>query len=832
MERANIRPKVAAVLLILSLGLLIARPHTAAAEPLSNLSSASAPHARTILDKFNRSTDGIAHGITYVRALGGEGAQFSRTAGSYIQYPQGIPSQGTLEWWIKVDSGYSYHNFVLSRGQMRALIFTTDIAGGDVTWPGSAWLWVSANGKISFTLATSLGGHTPPDQVIAQGTSLRFGQWHSIGVSYGNQGEAIEVDGKLVAMEPGNTQRLGRGGNHYRPLDVPTIGESVSHFWAPHQYSGGFDGVVARFRASAAQDDWVLSAVNLPARTSARSAKSPACARAVDLGYSLTVDGQAYRVKKVNGTHGKQIPVFVDAQGRFVRDAALLRRLELAVWTRENIIASASTRAELAQKDVVLSDAVQTLQAMNHYQTVQDLLARSMTVALESTVTGGTSLPAGLAQVTAGELVHQLESDPHTLLTLTAEEGLLRSKALYDQLMRLLYPANATLMDADRLKRIYSLLMQAHTLELPNEALAAALSPEHASQLSQQALAIVVSQAISTLGPINPSATATLSLLLKTQQGLAEAAATIPVLKGYQTNMNLALALNRAYKRKISTWATESAAACGGTEAGSVPVTSGLKQTTQKLANIRKKVVGKWWSWDRKSYIEFLPTGACSEGYLYPGGKWHVEEGKLWVWPQGNSFICKSGALTLVGPNELTRDYGMGGAPEKYYRGIQNIPRIPTTLSVGAAQQILDQQINMTTVKNSLLTCVACYDPNDKEDNDKAPLISTVSGPLIPFLMQQGYIRANTEKHAANKLVFTGKAKRSRYYGRDGFRFANLRNPRILVAKIVNPRHVPIEYEFVPTELTMRLFGRVYRVKSFAVFSYGNDAWHVCIGCK
>jgi hypothetical protein len=99
-------------------------------------------------------------------------------------------------------------------------------------------------------------------------------------------------------------------------------------------------------------------------------------------------------------------------------------------------------------------------------------------------------------------------------------------------------------------------------------------------------------------------------------------------------------------------------------------------QTQQKISGINKKVVGKWWSSDRQSYIEFLANGACSEGAFY-GGTWHIEQGKLSAWERGKDFICLSGALTLIAPNTLIRDQGMGGTPIRYYRGLQQ-PKRPT----------------------------------------------------------------------------------------------------------------------------------------------------------
>jgi len=67
------------------------------------------------------------------------------------------------------------------------------------------------------------------------------------------------VDGEVVASAPERTQALSSAGNHQSPLDVPTIGETVSHFWPPHRHDGGFEGIVARVRVSPKQQDWDLA---------------------------------------------------------------------------------------------------------------------------------------------------------------------------------------------------------------------------------------------------------------------------------------------------------------------------------------------------------------------------------------------------------------------------------------------------------------------------------------------------------------------------------------------------------------------------------------------
>ena len=256
-----------------------------------------------------------------------------------------------------------------------------------------------------------------------------------------------------------------------------------------------------------------------------------------------------------------------------------------------------------------------------------------------------------------------------------------------------------------------------------------------------------------------------------------------------------------------------------------------LAQTPQKLAEINTRVVGKWVSADKKSYIEFLANGSCSVGELWPDGKWKVDQLTLGAWEKGDDFSCGNGALTLTGANTLIRDNGMGGEPEKFYRGSANLPKPAGALTLGIAQAVLSRQIDLPTANNTLFTCHACYDPSDKGDNDQAPLVTTYSAGLTDYLIQLGYVRT-----IGDKQVFTAKAKRSRYYtlGQDlaGLRFTSFRNPRILTTAIADSHHVPIEYELVPTEITAGFFGKSHVVKSFASFSYENEAWRACVACS
>jgi len=219
----------------------------------------SGTSAASMLDTFDGSTKGEAHGITYATAPQGRGAVFSRVAESRIEYRSGIPREGTLEWWLKIDGGYRFDNFALRPDESCALVFATDVQGGDVTWPGATRVIVCKDGQIVFEMAQAKYNDMPHQQLKAPVSQFRFGEWHALGVSYGSKGQAIMLDGQVMGSAPKNTQWLGAAGTGQGPADIPTIGEAVSHVWQHRQYSGGFDGVVSKFRSSIKQNDWVIT---------------------------------------------------------------------------------------------------------------------------------------------------------------------------------------------------------------------------------------------------------------------------------------------------------------------------------------------------------------------------------------------------------------------------------------------------------------------------------------------------------------------------------------------------------------------------------------------
>jgi hypothetical protein len=244
----------------------LSAPKDAPATPSApNERSQACAHPAVIDDNFavSKASAGVPHGLQHIPGPDG-GAVFSRRNESRVVYPyarSNLPRNGTLEWKVNIAGGYFYSGGKLTQNAGCALIFTTDIQNGDVTWPGSAWLYVCNSGEIRFHIAGARyeAGNRPDFRLEAKSTAFRYRQWHRIGVSYGHQGRSIMLDGVLVASDPDMTQPLGAGGTHTAAVDHPTIGESVSGFWPNNQHEGGFEGTVARFRASATEQDWCLS---------------------------------------------------------------------------------------------------------------------------------------------------------------------------------------------------------------------------------------------------------------------------------------------------------------------------------------------------------------------------------------------------------------------------------------------------------------------------------------------------------------------------------------------------------------------------------------------
>jgi len=304
------------------------------------------------------------------------------------------------------------------------------------------------------------------------------------------------------------------------------------------------------------------------------SSKVTSCGGALDLGYSVLLKGRLYKVKGQGASGTDQVHVFFDDKGNPVTDSSLLQPLAGAAWTRENIVASSSLRSEIATKKIALPGMIGTSRALQGYQAVQDVLARGMAEAVEAAVTGGASLSTVVPNLTGGVIRSQLMNAPKMLLTVAAQIGLQKSLDMYKQLETILPPADSVALDANNLDQVRLLYTQAQGLDLPNEALASALMPKSANNLTTQALQSVAGQLLPGLPASN--AAVTLNDLWKLQTSLAQAGGTLPALQKYQENLNLVTHLSEANDRKIASWAAQAAQACSPASAESRFVTHSI----------------------------------------------------------------------------------------------------------------------------------------------------------------------------------------------------------------------------------------------------------------
>jgi serine/threonine protein kinase len=226
--------------------------------PLPNTEPIPAEPA-AILERFDDRIAGNALGVQFIDTPTGKGALFTRNASSRIEYSfaGGFPRVGTLEWNLNITSGYSYSDFRLTTSKPDACVFTT--TGPDTWWPGSTWVTVCNDGTVTFSMSDSFGGQSSLKVLTAKNTGFKFGEWHTVGISYGPRGRFICVDDRIVAQDL-LTLPMAAGGNLSQQCDLPTIGEMLSRFpWPKSRYDSGFEGVLGSFRASPRQLDWELS---------------------------------------------------------------------------------------------------------------------------------------------------------------------------------------------------------------------------------------------------------------------------------------------------------------------------------------------------------------------------------------------------------------------------------------------------------------------------------------------------------------------------------------------------------------------------------------------
>jgi hypothetical protein len=458
-------------------------------KPVASTTTSPSPipqQSGILLDTFDGTTTALAYGITY-----NGGAIFNRREESRIEYRTGVPPQGTLEWLLKVDNGYRFDNFVLHPQESCAQVFATDVQGGDVAWPGAARVIVCNNGRITLDMAQAKYNDMP-HQVLAIATSqFHFGEWHALGITYGSQGQAIMLDGHMLGTTPGNKQTLGAAGTHEGPADVPTIGEAVSHFWQHRQYSGGFDGAVSRFRASPNQMDWVLAKQRPQTGATPSTLKTAPCASATDAGFSLSLNGQTYRVFKLGPAGPQTQPVFFDRSGIQVKDTNLVHHLATAVWVHDNIVADPSYRTQ--PRSQLLISLVQTSIALRVYEHAQDMLVRTSVELVAGLVSEGvTENPLHLVKAS----LVAAQPDPIDWIGATTLAALSRSIDRYRSMEKLLVILSGDEFDVATLEQIYKFYFEAWGLEQAYRPVLVATEPTHWNDLAKQAMFTAGSQAL------------------------------------------------------------------------------------------------------------------------------------------------------------------------------------------------------------------------------------------------------------------------------------------------------------------------------------------------
>jgi hypothetical protein len=269
-----------------------------------------------------------------------------------------------------------------------------------------------------------------------------------------------------------------------------------------------------------------------------------------------------------------QKPYFFNENGTQVTDSLLLTQLATAVWTHDNVIASADARNGSGRVSAILG----TSKTLQNYRNVQDVLARGMVEALEAAVTDGASLSKAVPNLTKGVFFNQVKSAPKIVFVVAAQRGLEASLTAYKQMEAVpLPPIDATVLSAPDLVRIKALYLQARTLELPYEALASKLMPTSTSQLTNQALASALSELIPSVG-LNSTEQVTLNNLLDFQKSVANLSGSVPALQVYSENLKLALNLADANNSQISRTAANAANSCTKTADSQQP-------SVQRLAN-------------------------------------------------------------------------------------------------------------------------------------------------------------------------------------------------------------------------------------------------------
>lgn len=301
-------------------------------------------------------------------------------------------------------------------------------------------------------------------------------------------------------------------------------------------------------------------AQSLPAAnaTSSSTGSNNSTCEIMDAGYSLLSQGHLYKVK-TRGPAGPNLPhLFFDEKGAQVSDKALLGHLATAAWTRENVIVSSDARNGSHRVSLILDTSL----ALQQYSKVQDVLSTAMAEAVKAYATGGASALKITLDVTLDQLKSQIQTAPKTFLILTAQKGLRASLKEYQEMEAKLPPADSTALDSSRLEEIYKSYLAARTLELPYGALAAKLMPTSGAELGRDAFTTIAGALVSSLSGVSAGQKLTLQTLFDVNTSLGALSTSIPALKDYAENLNLAMKLTETNNRTIANWTDSTVASC------------------------------------------------------------------------------------------------------------------------------------------------------------------------------------------------------------------------------------------------------------------------------
>lgn len=212
----------------------------------------------TYTHEFNNSTVAVTNNsITYESALCDKGAVFKRNSTTnsalnssiYFNQDDWFPKEGTVEFLIKVNQGYTLTSFNTSS----ALIFGIGNQADYST--ASSVLYVYSNGNILFRRYNQATNTL--NSFTATTSPFRFNEWHIVSVSYGNAGTVIAVDGIVSGTNSSTNYPMNTG--------TPTLGQMR---WGTTANSYlGFEGTVDRMRTSYLQSDFKLTFPITPTNT-------------------------------------------------------------------------------------------------------------------------------------------------------------------------------------------------------------------------------------------------------------------------------------------------------------------------------------------------------------------------------------------------------------------------------------------------------------------------------------------------------------------------------------------------------------------------------------